>query len=80
MFNLKKKKLRFRTSASLHFCATVLTSFMFYNIKSTTIEFKRLLLTEEAHVRIKPGKPSTRPNEASTKTYTTIKTIFKKWM
>ena len=38
--------------------------------KLTINEFKRLLLTEEAHVRIKPRKSSTPPNEASRKTYT----------
>ena len=61
------EKLRFRTSALLYFYAAAVASFLFCNNKSTTNEFKRLLLTEEAHVRIKPRNSSTRPNKASRK-------------
>ena len=40
---------------------------IFFIGQSTTNEFKTLLLTEEAHVRIKPENSSTPPNEASRK-------------
>ena len=66
--------LNFRKTALSNFCifyfyAAAFTSFMFCNNKSTINEFKRLLWTEEALVRIKPGNSSTLPNKASRKTY-----------
>ena len=65
MFNFRKTVLpNFRIFTLLCRC---FTSFTFYCIKSTINQFKRLLLIEKAQVRIKPGKSSTRPNEARRK-------------
>ena len=68
MFDFRKTALP--NSALLHFYAAAFTSFIFCNNKSATNQFKRLLLIEEAHVRIKPESLSTRPNEASRKKHT----------
>ena len=67
MFNFKK-------TALANFCVMILLCRRFISLifccnKSTTNEFKKLLLTEEAHVRIILRKSSIRPNKASRKTY-----------
>ena len=51
---------------------------MFRSNNSTTNEFKRLLLTKEALVKIKPGNSSARPNEANRKTYSQVTKIHTK--